>query len=261
MRTIITIFILGLGTFLDAQGLVINEFVASNDSTSMISDEFGDFDDWVELYNNTTETIDMSGYYLSDDYFQQDKWRFPAGITIPGNSYLIVWTDSDNGQGDLHTNFKLSKPGEQIILLDSSLMVIDSLTFGPQETNVSYARIPNGTGNFIPRAPSHGFNNDSTGVFINTINIRKDFEISPNPAHSDIQVDFTKTSGLSTYGEATILITDISGKLLLTKEISAASMNNVITLDISNLSSGMHFLKIQMGSEIFLKKFIVKKHD
>jgi lamin tail-like protein/type IX secretion system substrate protein len=261
MRIVITVFALCLCTILGAQGLVINELVASNDSTSMISDEFGDFDDWVELYNNTNQAIDMSGYYFSDDYNEPDKWRFPAGITIPADGYLIVWTDSDNGQGDLHTSFKLSKAGEQLILSDSFLVVLDSLTFGEQETNVSFARIPNGTGNFTPRAPSFNANNNTSGVSIQTINVRTDFEVSPNPAAVNLQIDFTKTDGIFISEGATIQIIDLSGKLLFTKKVDTIAMSSIINLDINFLGSGIHLLKIQTGSDVFMKKFIVEKHD
>ena len=99
MRALIFSVILFSCSLLSAQDLVINEFVASNDSTSMIVDDFGESDDWVELYNNSSETIDMSGYYFSDDHSEPDKWRFPNGISIPGESYMIVWVDSDDEQG------------------------------------------------------------------------------------------------------------------------------------------------------------------
>lgn len=252
---------LTISTFLGAQGLVINEFVASNDSTSMIADEFGDYDDWVELYNNSNQTIDMNGYYFSDDFTAPDQWRFPAGITIPPDGYLIVWTDSDNGQGDLHTNFKLAKTGEQLILSDSFLVVVDSLTYGGQETNVSFARIPNGTGDFTQRAPTFNANNNATGVSFHAVNVRTDFEISPNPATTNIQVDFTKTRGSFINGEVTVQIIDLSGKLLFIKKIDAITMNSIINLDINVLGSGMHLLKVQTGQDVFIKKFMVKKHD
>ncbi len=261
MKVIITSFLLGFCTFLGAQGLVINEIVASNDSTSMIADDFGDYDDWVELYNNSNETIDMSGYYFSDDASEPDKWRFPNGISIPGDGYLIVWTDSDNGQGDLHTSFKLAKSGEHLVLSDSFLVVVDSLTFGEQETNVSFARIPNGTGNFTPRAPSFNQNNENTGVFVQALNVRKDFELAPNPAQSSIQLDFTKTEDFHNSSNALIEISDISGKLLLRQSIDALSNNALITLDINSLNIGLHILKVYTESDIFLKKFIVAQND
>ena len=46
--------------------LVINEIMASNDQT--IADEFGEFDDWIEIYNNGNQSINLFGYHLSDDF-------------------------------------------------------------------------------------------------------------------------------------------------------------------------------------------------
>ena len=100
-----------LQSILDFNDVVINEFMASNDSTSLITDEFGETDDWVEIHNRSSNTIDLSGYGFSDDYSLLYKWTFPSGILIPANGYLIVWTDDDDEQGALHTNFKLNITG------------------------------------------------------------------------------------------------------------------------------------------------------
>ena len=45
-------------------GVVINEFMASNSTTAR--DQDGEYDDWIELYNNSSSAIDLSGYYLTD---------------------------------------------------------------------------------------------------------------------------------------------------------------------------------------------------
>ncbi|MEM6967454.1 MAG: CotH kinase family protein [Bacteroidota bacterium] len=76
--------------------LVINEFMASNDAT--VADQDGEFDDWVELYNNSSTIIDLEGYFLSDDANEPTKWAFPAGTQIASNGYLVVWTDNDNSR-------------------------------------------------------------------------------------------------------------------------------------------------------------------
>ncbi|MBL0137385.1 MAG: lamin tail domain-containing protein, partial [Bacteroidetes bacterium] len=53
----------------------------------------GEFDDWIELFNNSSQAGDISGYYPTDDYFNPDKWTIPANTIIPANDYLIVWAD------------------------------------------------------------------------------------------------------------------------------------------------------------------------
>jgi hypothetical protein len=152
--------------------VVINEFVADNDSTSTISDPAGSFPDWIELYNNTDATINLSGAFLSDKSDNLDKWEFPDGASIPANGYLIIWADEDQNEDGLHVNFKLSKNGEAIYLSnagDSSR--IDEVVFGPQETNVSMSRLPNGSGDFVAQHATHGFNNEALAPNISVMDV------------------------------------------------------------------------------------------
>ena len=85
--------------------LVINEFMADNDN--VVPDPSGEYDDWIELYNNSTRTISLNGYFLSDESGDLTQWAFPD-TSIGSNEYLIVWADDDEGQPGLHANFKLS---------------------------------------------------------------------------------------------------------------------------------------------------------
>ncbi|VAW46987.1 hypothetical protein MNBD_GAMMA02-125 [hydrothermal vent metagenome] len=144
--------------------LVINEFMADNDDDSPWSDQDGDFDDWIELYNNTNQAVNLSNYFLSDTSTFEHKWELPS-VEIPANGYLIVWADKDVDQAGLHTQFSLDKDGGEVILsyLDGS--VIDSVEYTEQSGNISMSRIPNGTGAFIATPvvtfeSSNGINND-----------------------------------------------------------------------------------------------------
>ncbi len=131
-----------------AQGLVINEFMADNDDDSPWSDQDGDFDDWIELYNNTNQALNLDHYYLSDTSTFEHKWALP-NVTIPANGYLIVWADKDIDQVGLHTQFSLDKDGGEVILSHLNGSVIDSISYGEQSENVSMSRRPNGTGSFF----------------------------------------------------------------------------------------------------------------
>ena len=131
----------------DQQFIVINEFMASNDVT--FADPQGEYDDWIELYNPTALAIDLGGMYLTDDLFSPRKWQFPD-TTLAANGYLLVWADDDEGDmPGLHAGFTLSGDGEQIGLFDRDdrgNALVDTLTFGEQESDVSAGRIPDGTG-------------------------------------------------------------------------------------------------------------------
>ena len=93
--------------------LVINELMASNNTTA--SDQNDEFDDWIELYNNSDKSIDLTGYFLSDKSQNLIKYIFPDSTKIGSNDYLIIWADEDDEQPGLHANFKLSKNGENSI--------------------------------------------------------------------------------------------------------------------------------------------------
>lgn len=149
----------------NAGDVVINEFMAQNDS---IPDPAGEFDDWIEFYNNTANPLNLGGMYLSDDPTLPTKWQFPANTIIDANGYLIVWADNDSGQAGLHANFALSANGEQIIFSNTNVSILDSVTFGAQVTNRSMARIPNGTGPFLPARPTIAANNNS-GLIVNPV--------------------------------------------------------------------------------------------
>ena len=145
-------------------GVVINELMAVNSTT--VSDQNGEFDDWIELYNNSLADIDLSGYYLSDSKSNVTKWKFPEGTMILNKSYLIVWADGDALQMGLHTNYKLSSLGETVLLLTPELKVVDRVTYGEQPiiigesiVELSFARIPNGTGAFSWQTPT--FNSEN----------------------------------------------------------------------------------------------------
>lgn len=143
--------------------VVLNELMASNDGVA--PDEQGDFDDWIELYNYGDDPVDLAGCCLSDDPAEPAKWRIPAtdpvATTIPARGYLLVWADGEPGEGVLHASFKLSASGETVALCDPQNAVIDTVTFGDQAPNTSYARIPNGEGPWrVSSVPTPGGSNE-----------------------------------------------------------------------------------------------------
>lgn len=159
MKHIILILVILIGiTAVSAQDVVINEFLASNDAT--VADPEGEFDDWVELYNNTDSDISLDGWFLSDDLSEPDKWML-SELTISAETYFIIWTDGDEDQGNDHASFKLSASGEDIVLSDADLNIIDMYSFGTQTTDISMGRFPDITGDFVFMTPSFMLPNTS----------------------------------------------------------------------------------------------------
>lgn len=142
-------------TSMDAGGdpldaVVINEWMADNDT--IISDPAdGDYEDWFELYNPGTETVDLGGCYLTDELDEPFEFQIPDNghYTLPPGGYLLVWADGETAQNstnqsDLHVDFSLSKDGESIGLYAPDGREIDTVTFGVQTSDVSEGRCPDG---------------------------------------------------------------------------------------------------------------------
>lgn len=135
----------GLSQPNDHSHLVINEFMADNGIT--IAGPSGNTPDWIELYNTGTQTIDLTGMYLTDDLADPTCWQFPEGTKIEPGEYLLIFADR-NGGGTMAA-FGLNANGEEIGLFDSDgITLIDSVHFVKQIQDVSYGRIPNGGSNW-----------------------------------------------------------------------------------------------------------------
>lgn len=125
--------------------LHVNEIMAS--STTCCPDDDGgvdEFDDWIEIYNSSGSTIDLSGMYLSDDLNDPFKSKIPNGVTIPAGGFLLFWADEQGSQGPLHMSFKLSKTGEAVGLFYIDGRLINSKTFAAQDDNKSFGATTNG---------------------------------------------------------------------------------------------------------------------
>jgi len=132
------------------QGLVINEFMASN--TSTWSDPiYSDFPDWIEIYNFTDATIDMGGMYLTDELNDPAQHQIPSGVTIASGQHLLFIADDKPTRGPTHTNFSLKDTGEEVGLTDvDGVTLIDGFDFGdlPQSADISFGRYPDGSDNW-----------------------------------------------------------------------------------------------------------------
>ncbi|TVQ12523.1 MAG: T9SS C-terminal target domain-containing protein [Bacteroidetes bacterium] len=132
-----------------AQQISINEFMSSNGS--VIADEDGDYEDWIELFNYGSEPVNLNGFFLSDDYGDPYKWKFPGVVVHPGD-YLLVWASGKNRRNaslPLHTNFSIVRNGEELILTSPDGTRIDELKPVYLNRNSSFARYPDGTGSWL----------------------------------------------------------------------------------------------------------------
>ncbi len=203
-----------MGWTSDWQGLKINEFMASNNSE--IADETGQYEDWVEIYNATTEALCLDGLFLTDDLATPGKWAFPV-VNIAAGDRLLIWCDDDEEDGSLHTSFKLSAAGEQIGicgLAATGYDLIDGYTFGPQTTDVSEGRLFDGGLPWVfftwptPGLPNPG----TTAVPGPTPSTAAQLGCYPNPFNPRTSIHFR----LDSSQRVALRIYDVAGRLVRT---------------------------------------------
>lgn len=140
--------------------IVISELMAADQA--ILPDSEGNFYDWVEILNTSTQDIHLGGWYLSDDPEQPDKWTFPD-LTLQAGARAIIFCSGRDSvhSGEIHTNFGLSAGGESLTLSSSLGTVVDSVTFPENGDHCAYV-FDNGSA--VETAyPTPGYANDGQG--------------------------------------------------------------------------------------------------
>ena len=124
--------------------LHINELQPSNQDT--VTDEHGDADDWLEIYNSGSAAVDLKDYAFSDGSGLQQTIQ--GTLSVPTGGYVLLWADGSPSQGVNHLGFKLKASGDQVSFKDAYGRTVDSVIFGSATGQNSYARYPEGAGAF-----------------------------------------------------------------------------------------------------------------
>jgi len=138
-------------------------------NNDVITDNFGEYDDWIEIYNAGIVEVDLANYYFSDDLSDPTLWQIPdtdpALTTVPAGGFLILWADKDTDQGAHHLDLKLSSSGEAMgLFLPDGVTLVDQVLFGVQNSNISSGRSTDGSGLFqIFTDPTPGASNNTSG--------------------------------------------------------------------------------------------------
>lgn len=149
MKHFITIWLLYFSIFgLSAQTVVINEFMSSN--YLFLLDSEGESSDWIEIFNQSQDTVNLGSYFLSDNPEKIYKWQFPD-VKIAPDSFLVVFAsgkDTVLANGEIHTNFSIKAQGEPLILSDSlhTYQIIDPVIL---KQNQSFGLMPDGIENAV----------------------------------------------------------------------------------------------------------------
>ena len=167
--------------------------------------------DWIEIVNTGTETIDLSGYGLSDDVNKPMEWTFPAMSIGPGERVVVFADGTNNLEAEIpHANFSISSGGETLSLYDAEGYLLDRVTVPELETDTSYARSPDATGDFaVEQTPTPNMENTvesqttlsnrffqehNQGVYISEVMTRNATTLEINSQTPD-WVEITNASG------------------------------------------------------------------
>lgn len=260
-----------------SSGIVINEINYRS------ADTFNP-EDWVEFYNNSDQSVDMSGWYFSDSD-NAHSFTFGEGATLEPDSYLVLTRDSilfkqlfpnvQNRVGNM--DFGLSGDGELIRLFDKSGNIIDELTYNdkapwPIEADglgatlsLSNPGFDNSKGENWAASQGHGTPGErNSGVFVNNeepgnelvpigISLNQNY---PNPFNPQTVIEYN----LDKAAFVTLSVYDLQGRKIATLVESSRSAGTYRALwNASEYSSGVYFYQLEAAGVTLTRKLTLIK--
>lgn len=238
----------------------INEIMASNQSA--YADEFGEYEDWVELYNAGESVVDLAGFYLSDDRNDPGKWLIPDNAqeftTIAPSGHILFFADSETEQGPLHTNFKLSSGGEFFGVaakIGDNYLWLDSLQFGPQGPNETSGRFPDGSENWIGLSPVTPLQSNLISHTDPMPEMKLQMSLFPNPCSDWLQINLSCT-GDPGHSPVQLTIRDLTGRQMGEHSWQIWQGRNTHRINLEELPAGIYILSVNSESGRLSKKII-----
>lgn len=239
-------------------GILINEFCTSN---SMIMDEFGEFNDWIEIVNMEDHPVNLAGFCFTDDEKLPDKWMIPlysaTETTIPSKGYKVFWADGHPEQGALHVDFKLSSLGGYIgisQIYQGQTVILDQISYTQQTTNSSYGRYKDGTERwFTFSVITPGVSNEldiATGQ--PTRSEPGEMLVYPNPVQDKAIISLPPSGDK----EWSLSLCDSYGRVIRSWKNQSGEKADT---DFSGLSGGVYLLRANCGRENFILRIVKLK--
>lgn len=258
------------------RGIVINEI-------NYNSSDLYDSGDWVEFYNSSNQTIDMSNWYFSDSD-DKHKFFFPNGTLLKPNQYLVLVEDEkkfnsifpgvQNYLGEM--DFGLSGSGELIRLFDKDGNIANSLTYSdkspwPKEADgngssleLKHPLLDNTLGENWKASEGNGspgrINSGTTDIKeLDSNKIPEQFVLYqnyPNPFNPSTTIRFSIPSSefvtlkiYNTLGQEVIQ--------LISKEMNAGTYS--FNWNAGNIAGGIYYYRITAGNYSETKKLLFLK--
>jgi hypothetical protein len=186
----------------------------SNNGTTL-ADGFGEYDDWIEIHNPTTNAMEIAGLVLKD---QLDTWVIPTGdpsTNIPPGGYFLLWADDQEIQGIFHTNFKLAAGGEFLgLYAPDGVTVIDSVRLPSMNPDLSFIRCQSGWAQTVSPSP---LADNNCIVSVGEITPAEEaFNITSNE-NGELIIDLIDYS----LGEYNLIVYSMEGKKVLNRALTA----------------------------------------
>ncbi len=224
--------------------LIINEVMNSN--YSYLAQNGNNYYDWIELYNNSKNTLSLKDYYITTTTNNPKKYNLPDVELKPGNYYILMASGDINLSNNSykHTNFKISD--NEGLFLYKKGKVVDSLFISNVPVGNSYGR---GSSNGL-----YYFNNPTP----NKANGSGNMQISYTPL-------FSKEAGVYNNIESLDLNLYCNGTLYYTTDGNTPSKNSKVYKDTLNLTKttvvkAMCSESGKLNSKIVTKSYIINEN-
>jgi hypothetical protein len=220
------------------QGVKINEVMAKNLITLM--DNFGEYEDWVEIYNPFNVNVNLSGYYFSDNPEIRNKWQvpgtFPDSVTVPANGWRLFFCDGDLNQGVLHNNFSLSNGGEYVGLFGpDGYSLVDEVQWSRMGADTTYGRLYDGDVQWVQFTTSTTVTPEASNGINPKVDEHDDVQMSVYPNPGTMQLNFEQA---------------VAGRMYDQKGSLIASFGKQSTWNVSALPAGVYMVVLDNGQAV-----------
>jgi hypothetical protein len=233
-------------------GILINEVSAKNE---LITDNHGEFDDWIELYNPNNGDVDLSKVFIEFDGYKKISQKLSKSdicVLKPGE-HKLFWADGEIDEGANHLPFELFGEGETIRLyqpVGPINLVLDSFKVGAKYPKATIGRYPDGANSWVyMNKTTPGEINEYKPMEVKEMSGDAAFEIYPNPAKGIVNIVIPEN--VNTKIMVDILTDD--GRNLMSETITGSPYK----INLTGLIDGLYLIRLKIGKRFSFKKILV----